>query len=126
MSRQKDKGTRLETAVVTYLRAMSDDTEETIHREILHGAQDHGDITGLYIHGQRVALEIKNHNRLDLAGWLDQAVEEAGNIDSPYPFVVFHRRGVGLTVQTMGDQYVLTNLRTLARIANHGEIREES
>ena len=51
MSRQKAKGTLLESKVVNYLRARLGDSEQTIHREVLHGTKDQGDITGLRIHG---------------------------------------------------------------------------
>ncbi|MFT8640114.1 hypothetical protein [Bifidobacterium sp.] len=124
MSRQKRKGTAFESAVVNYLRIVSGDAEGTIHREVLHGNADLGDVTGLLIHGEPVALEVKNHSRLALAAWWKEATDEAGNIDSPYPFVIFKRKGKGLSPKSMGDQYVLTDLRTLARIANHGILQE--
>ncbi|MFT9059723.1 hypothetical protein [Bifidobacterium aquikefiri] len=124
MSRQKRKGTAFESAVVNYLRLVSGDTESTIHREVLHGNDDQGDVTGLLIHGEPAALEVKNHSRLALATWWKEVSDEAGNIDSPYPFVIFHRKGKGLRPGSMGDQYVLTDLKTLARIANHGILEE--
>ena len=40
MSRQKAKGTLLESKVVNYLRARLGDSEQTIHREVLHGTKD--------------------------------------------------------------------------------------
>ena len=64
MSRQKAKGTLLESKVVNYLRARLGDSEQTIHREVLHGTKDQGDITGLRIHGQPVVLECKKLQHL--------------------------------------------------------------
>lgn len=37
MSRAKQRGTLFESAIVKYLRARLGDTEQTIHREVLHG-----------------------------------------------------------------------------------------
>ena len=76
MSRQKAKGTLLESKVVNYLRARLGDSEQTIHREVLHGTKDQGDITGLRIHGQPVVLECKNYSTYTgrLKEWMQRAV----------------------------------------------------
>lgn len=115
MSRQKDKGTRYETAVLDYLRARIGDPEGMIHREALHGNADEGDIKGLYIHTRSLILECKNKKRFALADWMDQARQEAANAGVDYGMVVFHRPGRG--GKRMGDQYVLMDLDTLARLA---------
>lgn len=123
MSRQKQKGTAFESAVVKYLQAVSNDEEKTIHREALHGNTDEGDIKGLKVNGKSAIIECKNYSNYSghLADWLEQALIEAGNADAEYAFVVFKRRGSGLsTLESIGDQYVLTDLRTLAKIANLG------
>ena len=123
MSRQKDKGTRYETAVLDYLRARIGDPEGMIHREALHGNADEGDIKGLYIHTRSLILECKNKKRFALADWMDQARQEAANAGSDYGMVVFHRPGMGVT--HMGDQYVLMDLDTLARLAGAEDQEEE-
>ena len=123
MSRQKQKGTAFESAVVKYLQAVSNDEEGTIRREVLHGKTDEGDIKGLKVNGKPAILECKNYSNYagHLSDWLEQALTEAGNADADYAFVVFKRRGCGLsTLESIGDQYVLTDLRTLAKIANLG------
>ena len=126
MSRQKAKGTRFETAVVNTLRTLLGDREQTIHREVLHGGKDVGDVTGVRIHGMPVVLEVKNHARYQIPEWMDEARVEAGNADAPLWFVVFHRKGLGIdSVESMGRQPVLTDLRTLALFAGHGVIEEE-
>ena len=115
MSRQKDKGTRYETAVLDYLRNRIEDPEGMIHREALHGNADEGDIKGLYIHTRSLILECKNKKRFALADWMDQARQEAANAGADYGMVVFHRPGRG--GKRMRDQYVLMDLDTLARLA---------
>ena len=125
MSRQKAKGTLLESKVVNYLRARLGDSEQTIHREVLHGTTDQGDITGLRIHGQPVVLECKNYSTYTgrLKEWMQEGRTEAGNADAPYWFVVFKQKGLGLnTLSSMDNQPVLTDLKTLALIAGHGII----
>jgi hypothetical protein len=107
MSRQKAKGTLLESKVVNYLRARLGDSEQTIHREVLHGTKDQGDITGLRIHGQPVVLECKNYSTYAgrLKEWMQEGRTEAGNADAPYWFVVFKQKGLGLnTLSSMDNQ----------------------
>ena len=122
MSKAKQKGTAAETAVVNYLRQALGDTEHTIHRETLHGTRDIGDISGLKIHGEFVVIEVKNHKQYALKEWLAEARVEAGNADAPYYVVAFKP----VRVTNPADYFVLTDLRTLARIAGHGIIEEES
>ncbi|WP_445343512.1 hypothetical protein [Bifidobacterium sp. ESL0819] len=115
MSRQKEKGTRFETAVLDYLRSRIGDPEGMIHREALHGKADEGDIKGLYIHKKSLILECKDWNKFELSIWLGQAQDEAANAGADYGMVVFHRPGRG--GKRMRDQYVLMDLDTLARLA---------
>lgn len=125
MSRQKAKGTLFESKVVNYLRTRLGDTEQTIHREVLHGNTDQGDITGVRIHGQPVVIEAKNYSNYagKLKQWMQEGRTEAGNADAPYWFVVFHQKGLGLdSLSSMDNQPVLTDLKTLALIAGHGII----
>lgn len=123
MSRQKDKGTRFETAVLRYLRDRIGDPEGMIHRETLHGNADEGDIKGLYINTRSLVLECKNANRFSLSDWLEQARQEAANAGADYGMVVFHRPGRGEA--RMGDQYVLMDLDTLARLAGAQDMNKE-
>lgn len=126
MSRAKQRGTLFESAIVKYLRARLGDTEQTIHREVLHGGgNDQGDITGVRIHGQPVVIEAKNYSTYSghLKEWMQEGRTEAGNADAPYWFVVFKQKGLGLnTLSSMDNQPVLTDLKTLALIAGHGII----
>ena len=106
------KGPWMEARTVEYLnRAFHTDT---IERRVMGGANDRGDVAGLYWHGKPFVLEIKNRNRVELAAWMGELEAECGNADTDMGAVVFHRKGRG--AGSMGDQYVLMDLRTLARL----------
>lgn len=87
MSREKAKGTAAESAVV---RALRDFGWRHAERRALHGTHDLGDITGL---DPRVCIEVKDHARLDLAGWLDEANKEKRNAHAEVGAVWAKRRG---------------------------------
>ena len=80
-----------ERAVADYLAAALDD--DRIDRRVKHGSKDRGDIGGVRIHGQRLVIEVKNHVRTDIAGWIAEAQVEAGNDDALAGVVVHKRRG---------------------------------
>ena len=84
--RPKDIGTRAETAVVDYLRRCG---FPNVERRALAGVNDRGDIAGL----PGVVIEVKDHGRMELATWLNEAQAEARGLDVG---VVWHkRRGKG-------------------------------
>lgn len=114
MSKAKRKGTAMETAVVKHLREAFGDAEGAIHRVTLHGSQDEGDIHGLFCHGGKVVLEVKNCRRYEPKEWLRQAERERGNADAAYGVVVFHVNGIGL--DNMGEQGVLMTMDTFCRL----------
>lgn len=102
VSRQRAKGTALETLMTRYLSARLGD--DRIMRMPLSGAKDRGDIAGIRtVLGERVVVEVKNHASYDLAGWVGEVEVERGNADAQVGVVVFKRRGRGLP----GDQFVL-------------------
>lgn len=95
MSRERDKGTRAENAVVDYLRGRG---FRSVERRAQRGTKDAGDLTGL----PGYVVEIKDHARLELAAWVDEAEAERRN-DGAHIAVVWHkRRGKG----SAGDWYV--------------------
>ncbi len=100
MSTAKDKGTRFERSIADYLELQLED--DRIDRSPLRGTRDRGDIAGLRFAGEKVVLELKNHNRLNLAGWVDEAKAEQGNADAILSAVVHKRRGTA----DPGEQYV--------------------
>lgn len=113
MSRQRSKGTRFESQVVEYLSRMLPFLDIT--RAPMKGAKDEGDIRGFTIYGLKCVLECKNHNRLELSAWIDEAERERGNADADFSFVIFKRRGYGDA--NMGGTYVLATLETLAALS---------
>ena len=109
MSAQRQKGTRQERLVADYLAERLGD--DRIDRMPLHGKGDRGDIAGVRtILGEKVVIECKNHNRLELAQWVKEAEAERGNADAKVAAVVHKRRGKG----DPGDQYVTLTLRDFA------------
>lgn len=113
MGRSKDKGTKFETQVLRYLCEQLPFMD--MDRMPLKGGKDEGDIRGFSIRGKKCVIECKNHNRLELAAWIDEVEAERGNADAEYAFVVFKRRGCG--ERNMGGTYVLTTLDDLTALA---------
>lgn len=113
MSKQRQKGTTFETQVVKYLRSML--PGDDIDRTPMKGAKDEGDIKGFKIRGLRCVLECKNHRRMELSEWMDEAEDERLNADAEFGFVVIKRKGCGEA--RMGETYVLTTLENLAAIS---------
>ena len=110
----KTAGTRFERSVADYLaRVLGDDQ---VDRQVKTGSRDKGDIRGLFIRGERVVLECKDCSRTELARWVGEAAEEAGNADARWWFVCHKRRGKG----DPAEQYVTTDLRTLAALVAGG------
>lgn len=109
MSKQRAKGTRLETAMTRWLRGRLGD--DRIDRMPLKGHGDEGDIAGIRtVLGERVVVEVKNHSRYDLAGWVAEAEVERGNADAHAAVVIFKRRGKG----SPRDQFVLMDAESFA------------
>jgi hypothetical protein len=94
-SRQSAKaaGTRFERQIADALaEALQDDR---VDRMPQHGNRDRGDISGVRIHGQKVAIEVKDCARLNLPAWTDEAHIEAGNHDALVGIVISKRHGCG-------------------------------
>lgn len=103
------RGPLFEKQVVEYLRSAFGDA---IERRVMGGRNDRGDVAGVYFRGRPFVVEVKNRNRVELAAWMDELEAECGNADTDLGAVVFHRKGRG--ARSMGDQYALMDLRTLA------------
>jgi hypothetical protein len=89
----RDKGTRAETAVVHYLRQYfkpwMPEVAAQIGRHPLNGAVDLGDIRGV----PATVLQVKNTQRLDLAGAVDAARRQGANADADIHAAWIKRRG---------------------------------
>ena len=116
MSREKQRGTAFETAVVRYLRHTFKD--DRIDRMPLHGKRDVGDVSGIYRAGKRVVIECKSYSGRDrMAQWLTEAELERGNADALAGVVVSKRRGVGISTRYgMGQQLVTMTLQDFASL----------
>jgi hypothetical protein len=98
VSRQKEKGTRFETACVRYLRKRLED--ERIDRAAMRGNRDAGDIHGLVAHGYRGIVECKDVAdvpKSKLEAYREQTIVERGNADADFALLVIHTKGVGET-----------------------------
>jgi hypothetical protein len=105
LSKSRAKGTALERLVADgFADALNDDR---IDRAPLRGNADRGDISGLRSPFGKVAVEVKNVARMDLAGWVDEAAVERGNLDAIAGVVVHKRKGRGQFL----DQYVTMTVR---------------
>lgn len=96
MSKAKAKGTAAETAVVKFLR---DNGFPYAERRALHGTVDKGDITGC----GPVVFEVKNHAKMDLAGWIKELETETVNAEANVGAVVAKKRGT----TNPGDWYAV-------------------
>ena len=83
-SAAKRKGSQAERAVVAYLK---ENGYPYADRRVAGATLDKGDISGVL----GVTIEIKNHARLDLAGWLAELEVEMKN-DNAWTGVVIHKR----------------------------------
>lgn len=119
-SRNKQKGTAAESAVVQYLQAMGFTQAE---RRTLGGAKDRGDIAGL----PGVVIEVKNCARQELAGWVQEAERERDNDNASLGAVWHKLRGKGHPsdwfVTMSGEQFVflLREFMQMPPLENEGE-----
>lgn len=104
-NRNGAKGTKWETAIVATL---IDAGWPHAERRRLAGANDRGDIAGL----PGVVIEAKNHNRVTLAEFVDEANTEAANANGAIGLAWLHRKGKGSPL----DGYVVMDGRTALRL----------
>lgn len=107
MSKQRQKGTAAETAVVKFLRSKYWPDAD---RHPLRGTADTGDIRGI----DQTVLEVKNHRSYQIPAWLREVEIEKANAKAEFGAAVIKPNGVGLNsvdqwwaVMTMED---FTNL----------------
>ena len=112
----KQAGARFERHIADWL---NQHVSEYIDRRTKTGAKDRGDLTGVRMHGERVAVELKNTTRTNLAGWINEAHTEAGNDDAAVGIVIHKRHGVG----DPAKQWVLMTVEDLAFFLT-GELQE--
>lgn len=108
MSRERQRGTWFETAVSGYLAEV---LGRAVMRLGMGGANDRGDI---HVDGLDVTIECKNHARMALAEWMDEAGRESANAGTRCGVVVHHRRGRGAA--RIADSYVTMRLGDFAAL----------
>ena len=82
-SASKAKGSQAERDVVKYLKQWF----PYVDRRLAGATLDKGDISGI----PGVTIEIKNHAKMDLAGWIEELLAEMAN-DGAWTGVVWHKR----------------------------------
>jgi len=82
-SAAKAKGAGAERDVVAYLKKWF----PYVDRRLAGATLDKGDVSGI----PGVTIEIKNHAKMDLAGWLTELATEMAN-DKAWTGVVVHKR----------------------------------
>lgn len=105
MGYNQRKGATFEQGCADYITANSDC--EVIRRRPC-GKYDQGDLHGLVKNGKRVTVECKNHRRMELAEWLDEAEAERVNDGGDVGVVIHKRRGKG--EKSFGETYVTMTL----------------
>jgi hypothetical protein len=105
----RKKGSQLQRLTADYLKKHLDD--EAIDVQVQR-FKDLGDVRGVKIHGQRVAIECKNLAKINVSMSLAEAEVERGNLDALAGVVVAKRHGRGAA----GDQLVYMTLRDFAAI----------
>ena len=83
-SASKRKGSQAERDVVAWLKANG---YKYADRRLAGATLDKGDISGV----PGVTIEIKNHAKMDLAGWTEELIVEMAN-DKAWTGVVWHKR----------------------------------
>lgn len=86
MSKQKQKGTAAETAVVNWLKKQG---RKSVERRSLNGILDRGDIAGIPC----VVIEVKNHKEIKLSEWLKELEVEIKNDKADTGVVIHKKRG---------------------------------
>lgn len=129
MSKQKAKGTRMETGLVRYLtRNMID--SDGIHRAALAGNADEGDVHGIR-KGSLVGIaEVKNHKHITpglVAEWCNETLRERENAHADFAVLVMHRNGCDQTgsSRSYGRNIVQLTMRDLMSVSGV-EQKEES
>jgi len=102
----KAKGSAAERAVATWFAANGWPDAERRYDAGRH--DDRGDIRGV----ANAVLEVKNHQRIDLAGWLKELALEMENNGSDVGAVIIKKRGTS----DVGQWYAVMPVEVLNRL----------
>lgn len=106
-SSQKRKGDLYERAVQDYLQAHGFPWTEKTRAGY---ERDWGDLH--LVPTRAVIAQVKNHQRLALAEWVDELAHQVTEAGAAHGFLVVKRRGVG----DVGRSYAVTELAAQARL----------
>lgn len=112
-NRSKDRGTKVETKVLGYLREALG--QPGIDRQPLRGSRDQGDLSGLVAHGFDVVVEVKAHKTVTsglVAEFRRQTLAERENAGADAAVLVVWRYNHGAA-----DATAHVTLRDLSRLA---------
>jgi len=112
-SKSKIKGSQAERDVVKYLQQWFPYAE----RRLAGATLDKGDISGI----NGVCIEIKNHAKLDLAGWLAELELETKNAKAWTGVVIQKRKGQGNPAEWYATMPVSVWIELLRRAINDGK-----
>lgn len=87
-TRSKRKGSKAELDVVKYLRTQGWKYAE---RRLAGDKYDKGDVAGV----NGVCFEVKDHVKMDLAGWVNELLVEVKNAKADAGAVIHKRKGKG-------------------------------
>ena len=105
-NRNKAKGSAAERAVANWLADR--DWPDAERRYDAGRHDDRGDIRGI----PGVTVEVKNHQRLDLAGWVAELEQVMANAGHDLGFVVVKKRGT----TDVGRWYAVLPVEVIARL----------
>jgi Holliday junction resolvase len=105
----RQKGSSMERLVADYFK---DNGFPFADRRVKSGAKDKGDVGGVHVHDQRLAIEVKNTAKISLGTWAAEAEVERVNDEALAAVVVHKRHGTGKA----GDQWVTMTLADLTAI----------
>jgi hypothetical protein len=112
-SKSKIKGSQAERDVVKYLQQWFPYAE----RRLAGATLDKGDISGI----NGVCIEIKNHAKLDLAGWLAELEIETKNSKAWTGTVIHKRKGKGDPAEWYATMPVAVWVELLRKAINDGK-----
>lgn len=113
MGRSQRKGATFEQDCADYI---SEQTGCEVIRKRPHGQNDEGDLFGIRFHGKRVTAECKNHRKMELSDWVNQAEQERANDGGDFGIVIHKRKGKGAA--HFGENYVTMTLDTFIAMAS--------
>lgn len=105
----RQKGSSMERLVADFFKAHGFPFAD---RRVKTGAKDTGDIGGVHVNGERLAIEVKNTAKLSLGTWAGEAEVERVNDNALAGVIVHKRHGKGQAK----DQWVTLTLTDFVAI----------